>query len=647
MAEATATIFLQPAPGGGNTGSSSSEFNRLAISMDNLASRLSTLDSALKSYTQQAKSHSESLTNIKSQLANPKEFIAYQSAQRAQSAREAAEIRANMNTNPQLLQNRNLSAQANLARNNAALQRQNNLDRVFDVAGEYRSTGNPSDKRFAQKLELEATKSVSNALNKGIGNSKIGQFLASMGGAAALSAGVSKYMSLNTQAGMALEQNPLTNGYNYGGTLSTLMNVNQGKQNLYVSGVTGALAAGAAFIPGAGLPLSAAILAGGQMYNSYKSSDTAIKAQAASTWLNNTMSLQSLRGTDQAAAGLANPNLKGHSITDVQMPLILAMSKAAGVYTDNAKQISKLTNYAVAAQLSLGQVSQIGSGIGYFSRDKSYNADRDFSLFSSYGISDYGGYYARMQNFTQGGMSVSDAQSLAAKTAQANPGFLGEQQSYYSSPLSNQGDQQMIAKMFHVNLRNYLDTGKDPQVTRSRNALLKYAKTGNMKDLNSYDAIAGLILEKRGILNLTQVPLHNIESKVLSSAPQMTKDQASWISKINQFASQEASGMTIGKAFDTLNGAADNSSKALDGMSAQVQAVTAHLSEFNKVLFNIKAPMGASGGGAIMSGSTGHTYNKSNSVKAIFNNGYADKSMTTPGSMGNQLGREIAMRGGK
>jgi hypothetical protein len=573
-----------------------------------IGSSMSTLNESIKSLSSNLKSFTLKFNSIKENLSKGTEPSYNQTTSRMRA--EAYKTRSEFLNDPQGKQISQQRAEANLLRIETEKQRQDLKNDILKRASEYKLNG---DTKFAKKLESDVSESLSGGINKGVNQSKLAQVFTAIGGAALIANTASKVFGGQSTAGLAMMQNPYTNGYNYGGQVAGVMQANTQKENAYVglgtAGVGGALMmSGNIYAKVAG----AALMAGGQAFNSYNSSQTNLKAEAANSLVNNTMNAQSLSATNQAAQGIYTRGMYNRRITDVEQPLIIAMSKAAGVYNRNFQAMDKLTDYISAGNMSIQQGAGLSASVGFLTKGMDAKQQGGFidsmkQSFSAYGVTDPAATASNAMLYKQAGMGASDAAELAARATNLNPGAQGALSNYYSQPITSRGMQNFISKsVYGVNLPN-LATGKgDARAEAYRKSALNFEKTGNLGSLDP----RAMGFEQLYNLTNEQTVAKQSESRAITSTPDQRKIQ----DLTNQTIAKNAEGMTLEKAIGTLNAEIDTSANKLNVFSQGLNDATSALSGLIS-----KLGMGA-GAGQIhapakvpaskpMSGNTGVHYN--------------------------------------
>ena len=590
-----------------------------------LSSVMSNLNESVKSLSNNLKSFQTKFGTIKENLRNGAEPSYAQTTSRMRA--EAYKVRSEFLNDPTGKQIQEQRAEANLLRIQTERQKQDLKNDILKRADQYKLSGDTS---FAKKLEGDVSESLKSGVNKGVNSSRLAQVFTAIGGAALFVNSASKIFSSQSTAGLAMMQNPYTNGYNYGGDVAGVMQANTQKQNAYVglgtAGIGGALMmSGNLYTKIAG----GVIAAGGQLYNSYNSSETNLKAAATNSFVNNTMNAQSLSATNQAASGLYNQGMSGRRITDVEQPLIIAMSKAAGVYNRNFRAMDKLTDYVSAGNMSIQQGAGLSAAVGFLT--KGMNAKQQGSFldtmkqsFSAYGVTDPASAAANAMLYKQAGMSPSNAAELAARATNLNPGAQGQLTSFFSQNMTSRWQQEYIAKhLFHSNLRNAVTGKGDPVANRFREEFLKAEKTGGLPS-------PGAMYYDTSLLNLTN--LQTVDNQSESRNITSTADQKKLLAVTNQTVATNAQGVTLDKAIGTLNDEIVSSSNKL---SMFTEAVNAAASALNKIgtgvgtgQSHIPTKMPAT---KPMSGNTGARYGHT------MNDYYAKNPQYSPQSMMNKF----------
>jgi hypothetical protein len=574
-----------------------------------LGSSISTLNESIKSLSNNLKSFTLKFNSIKENLSKGTEPSYAQTTSRMRA--EAYKTRSDFLNDPQGKQISQQRAEANLLRIETEKQRQDLKNDILKRASEYKLSG---DTKFAKKLESDVSESLSGGINKGVNQSKLAQVFTAIGGAGLILSTANKLFSSQSTAGLAMMQNPYTNGYDYGGQVSGVMQANTQKENAYV----GLGAAGIGAIIGSVVPVigtAVGAIAGslvGGAYGSYASSQTNLKSMAASSLVNNTMNAQALSATNQAAQGIYTKGMYNRRITDVEQPLVLAMSKAAGVYNRNFKEIDKLTDYVRAGNMSIQQGAGLTGAVSFLTQGMNQKQQGNFidkmkQSFSAYGVVDPASTAVSAMMFKQAGMGASDAAELAARATGLNPGAQGALSNYYSQPITSRGMQNFISKsIYGVNLPN-LVTGKgDARAEAYRKNALNFEKTGNLGSLDP----RAMGFEQLYNLTNEQTVGKQIESRAITSTPDQKRIQ----DLTNQTIAKNAEGMTLEKAIGTLNGEIDSTSKGFSQLGDTTKQLT---NAFNGLMS--KLGMGA-GTGQInapikaqaakpMSGNTAVTYN--------------------------------------
>lgn len=527
-----------------------------------LASVMSNLNESVKALSSNLKSFQTKFNSIKENLSKGAEPTYSQTTSRMRA--EAYKVRSEFLNDPQGKQIQQQRAEANLLRIQTEKQRQDLKNDILKRADQYKLAG---DTKFAQKLESDVSESLKSGVNKGVTNSRLSQVFTAIGGAGLVLSTASKVFSSQSAAGLAMMQNPYTSGYDYGGQVSGVMQANTQKENAYVGlGAAGIGAIVGSIVPVIGTAIGA--IAGGLVggvYGSYASSQTNLKSMAASSLVNNTMNAQALSATNQAASGLYNQGMTGRRITDVEQPLVLAMSKAAGVYNRNFKEIDKLTDYVRAGNMSIQQGAGLSGAVSFLTQGMNQKQQGNFidsmkQSFSAYGVVDPAATAANAMLYKQAGMAPSDAAELAARATGLNPGAQGALSNYYSQPITSRGMQNFLAKnIYGVNLPN-LVTGKgDARANAYRKNALNFEKTGNL------GALDPRALGFEQLYNLTNLQTVSKQTDIrdITSTPTQKKIQ----SLTNQTIAQNAKDMTLEKAIGTLNGEIDSTSKGFSQLS--------------------------------------------------------------------------------
>lgn len=575
-----------------------------ATNTDNgLASVMSNLNESVKALSSNLKSFQTKFNSIKENLSKGAEPTYAQTTSRTRA--DAYKVRSEFLNDPVGKQIAQQRSEANLLRIQVEKQKQDLKDELLNRAKEYKQAGNI---KFAQKLESDVSESLKSGVNKGVNQSRLSQVFTAIGGAALVVNSANKIFSAQSAAGLAMMQNPYTNGYNYGGEVAGVMQANTQKENAYVGIGTG-IAGGLAMMSNNiyGKIIGAGTVAAGQLYTSYASSQTNLKAAATNSFVNNTMNAQALSATNQAASGLYNQGMTGRRITDVEQPLILAMSKAAGVYNRNFQAMDKLTDYISAGNMSIQQGAGLSAAVGFLTQGMNTKQQSGFidtmkQSFSAYGVTDPAAAAANAMLYKQAGMAPSDAAELAARATNLNPGAQGALANYYSQPISARGMQNFMSKsLFGVNLPRLTSGKGDAKAEAYRKNLMNFEKTGNLGALDpramAFEQLYNLTNEQTVA---TQKDTRNITS---------TADQKKLLSVTNQTIATNAQGMTLDKAIGTLNDEIVSSSNKL---SIFTEAVNAAANALNKIgvgtgIAQIHAPAKVSAAKP-MSGNTGVHY---------------------------------------
>jgi hypothetical protein len=527
-----------------------------------LASVMSNLNESVKALSSNLKSFQTKFSTIKDNLAKGTEPTYAQTTSRMRA--EAYKVRSEYLNDPEGKQIQQQRAEANLLRIQTEKQRQDLKNDILKRADQYKLTG---DTKFAQKLESDVSESLKSGVNKGVTNSRLSQVFTAIGGAGLVLSTASKVFSSQSAAGLAMMQNPYTNGYDYGGQVSGVMQANTQRENAYVGlGAAGIGAIIGSVVPVIGTALGGIIggLAGG-VYGSYSSSQTNLKSMAASSLVNNTMNAQALSATNQAASSLYNQGMTGRRITDVEQPLVLAMSKAAGIYNRNFKEIDKLTDYVRAGNMSIQQGAGLSGAVSFLTQGMNQKQQSTFidsmkQSFSAYGVPDPAAAAANAMLYKQAGMAPSDAAELAARSTGLNPGAQGALSNYYTQPITSRGMQNFLSKnIYGVNLPNVVTGKGDARAEAYRKNALNFEKTGNLGALDP----RALGFEQLYNLTNLQTVENQSESRAITSTPTQKKIQA----LTNQTIAENAKDMTLEKAIGTLNGEIDSTSKGFSQLS--------------------------------------------------------------------------------
>jgi len=574
---------------------------KLTSSIDNLISQMSSFNNGIKDLISATKIINTKYPPTSSNQFNPKNYAQETARLRA----VASNKRSDFITSEEGQRIQQTRADFGILRNEAALKKQGNIKTLLDMVQQYESSG---DSKFAKSIIKDTSDTLNGVIKKGA-KSKLAQVMTAIGGVGLATSSFGKLMGADVSAGNAMMQNPLTNGYNYGGQVNSLMNAQQQRQNAYVG--TGTAIAGGltSLIPG-GAIVGAGIMGAGQIYGAYQSAQTSLKANAAQTYINNTMNMQSLSATNQAASGIVSNNK--YNITDVQQPLILAMKRGATVYNRNFKAIDKLTDYTIATQMSIQQAGSLAGNVGMLTRGMNQKQSNEFvnkmeQSFSAYGITDYAGTANTAIGLTQAGMSPSKAIEVAARSTGLNQGMQGAMSSYYGDTISGRTIKDYIAqKLYNVSLPDIMSGKGDPVASKYRESLLKSQQAGTMPT----DPMA---MGFESLFNLTN--LQSAESSTDMRNIVSTKDQNKFIASTNSVTAKYAEGMTMDKAIGILNA-------ELNGSSESLKTFTSAVTSAGHALQTLISPTSYSGGkinGSVMSG---HLSTKSGNTATKYDNNW-------------------------
>ena len=561
---------------------------RVAGQINSYAARNESQTKALRAaeIRQSILTHPERLANEQLKTINAKEKLAYLNN---------PEVMANTSSNAQA---RKQSAESNALKNEALLKKQKNTEDILDRASEYKALG---DTRFAKKLELTVAESLGKGISNVGQNSKLMQVLTTIGAVKIASSTFNHLMGADVTAGSAMMQNPITGGYNYGSQVSGVMQAQQQRQSAWVGGATEGVAAGIALLPGI-LPKIAAgaIAIGGQLYNSYENSQTSLKAQAAQTFVNNTMNLEALGATNQAASGIKSGG--NYRITDAEQPLIYAMKRGAAVYNRHFDGIQQLTDYAKATQMSISQAGALAGATAFLTKGMSPTQSKGFisgmeQSFSAYGVNDYAGTANTAIGMMQAGMSPAQATELAARSTGMSPGAQGAMSAYFGDTISGRNMKNyVLRKIAHVNRENWITGKGDAKASAYRANLMAHKN-------DPYNANP-LAMFTDAMVNLTNDP--TTSKAIAGKSIQATATQNKFISDTNAVTAQYAQGMSVDKAIGALNNELSGSVDKLSGFNLAVSAATEALNLLTNPVGSIKHLLSSTP--SIKSGNTASSY---------------------------------------
>jgi hypothetical protein len=441
--------------------------------------------------------------------------------------------------------------------------------------------------------------------------------IGTVAGVALASTAQANYFTAQKDIGLALMQNPMQNGYNYGGTYEDITNINaRQKFGAVTAGLTGAGGLiGLALTRSKSGALAGAAIGGGigDVFGTYGLGRTEQQSHARSIALNNTMRMESLRGTDIPAYTIASGAMNTHKMTDIEVPFIQAVSKAVGVYNNNSTEMAKLTKHIVnlsqAAQWDVGTTTQVASALGYMSKQSGFNYDNITRTFAGAGVTDYAGGLQTAIGLQQSGFSAPQAIKMAAQYQQMTPQFAGAATNYFSD-ISGRGTSQMLSKATGFNFDAILDPG-----AKGHHAALLHAEQARdeaVTALNNGNPTQAIFLDKlfqtasQNKINLTTLPVTgtDFESVAVASGKIGTTGRQAGLNAItNQVTADAQVGIVNGKAATALNAMVDNITAAKDslgGMSPVVNSATLSLQNFIKVLNQATA--------FAVAGSTGSMY---------------------------------------
>lgn len=481
---------------------------------------------------------------------------------------------------PEYIAGRTASQQAALNRSQATLARQTKADTYYTRAQEYREAGKNKDAdRLERKGDLLLTDSkLDNENQKGIKNFWAKAALAFTTGFVADK--INQYTTIDRQMGIQGFNNPMMNGYNFGNQYEAMANLGTQKSmmgyNLAGTGV-GALIGGAlgslAGTKGALMGAELGAYSGEKITSVFTGRNTAnqaIKNRILSQEINNRMNLEALRATSMRAFSTTESGMMGHSISDVETPFIIAISKATALYNQNSKAMGDLTknvvNFAQASQLSIGDAMKVGAGAAYLSNDKSFSFNRAKRLFNTYGITDYAGAMTGAVNFAQMGFNSNQALEMSVAMQGQNAGFQQAVSGYYSDPLRRLALSQVTggkSEAFH----NMGATNHAMIAARAR-SLVTQMNQNPMSALSNSNFLKYFMLTGETNIQSNQIFPANVK-KILPNAVGTTGLQAGYYQTQNQL---NRGSINTDEYTQKLRGLADSSIQAgqsLDNLTKQ------------------------------------------------------------------------------
>ena len=611
MATATLNIGFesQHADVNGNGGSSTLKAPELEKQLSDLTSSLSAFKTALTDFKNVTKSQT---TDSKQQQ---QRFVEEQRTARANLQKDKAAITASVQTNPDVINQRRIQAESSRLINLASSTRNQNASELLNI-GKQQLTG--GDARWGKELIDRVADSTSKGTAKALSDKNLWQAIGAVGSLSVISSANAGYRRAQTQIGLTSLNNPMANGYDYGGTVASLINLSEQKNasilgagaTLVGSAIGGAIGGikGATIGGATGEGLSAPII-------SYELGKTAIKSKALGDYVNNRMQIEALRGTNAPAYNIQQSAMKGRQLTDIEVPFITTIAKGIGVYNNNFKAVQKLTNsivnFSQSAQLDIGTASQVSGAAGLLSRTKGFDFEKTKQLFNTYGTTDYAGGLSGAVNFAQAGFNPQKAVEMSLQYQSMNPGFQAAAGGFYGNSLGRaQGG--LVARAFGGNPEALYDAnnkGHGAAVSGAlniRNKYLQYIKSGD-----SANAIlqANLYSLQTGGADITQAPLFDMQKRDLINKPVGTTGvQAATLKTIDQQRSQALNGtLDINKAANDLvqlGTGATNVSQSFGGLTNATNSLTAGLNMLTKLLLHNYSNMG------INSNSTGSTQSK-------------------------------------
>lgn len=579
MASDTLTINLAGnlgnSPNSGTAGN-----NELLSAVNKLAEGFSSFQTSLKTFVDQTKVSSTAMLKIKENLSEVRKANATdpQLKNIAETKSRTAEKNAAIRGSPEMLATVGARAEGVFARNRAQEIRERTVSRGLNQASNLYASGEISSKKFTDIIQ----QSITTGTNKGLESSKLRSVmttLGAMGGIGLLSSAVGNVFKSNSQMAIAASQNPILNGYDYGGMVSNVMNINANKNaSLTTTALTVAGGALGAFGGLAGVGIGASLGgAAGQVLGAHSTGQAALQAHALSSYVNNYMNLEAMSGTNQAASRLSRGGIGKSPLTNMEVPLIMTMSKGVAIYNDNFKAMSELTKYAKSAQLNLSQAANLSANVGLASKDKGFSIQNMANLFSTYGINpeQYNDVFSKKQIFQQGGMNPNKALELAAKSSGLNPIVQGAMSGYFGQDLVERSNKVFIAKnILGEDLEQMGMSGNySPQALAAKKRVEANISRGSL-NTNPFDILRNSLYQG-GLYSVGESPIESRTLQQARTSPSMA--QESFTNTVDTIMSQGMGGntninpsMEMGKFVQSISGSTVN----LDAFRDRIQETT-------------------------------------------------------------------------
>lgn len=393
--------------------------------------------------------------------------------------------------------------------------------------------------------------------------------------------GAKNYINANVGIGKSTLENPMTNGYDYGGSVANIETLSAKKNyGLLETGLTvlGTLI-GARFggVKGAiGGGTVGATAAG--VIGAYGIGQAELKSGIDRDIVNNRLRLEALSATNGPAYSAASSVQGKNPLSNVETPFVRTIAQSLSVYNHNTDAVTKLTrsilDFSKAAQLDEGTTAQIAGSTGYLSRLPGFNFENTKSLFKAYGTTDYAGALNNAVTFAQAGFSPQKAQELAMQYQSTIPSAQNAAANFYGSSTNRYVNELTTQAIAGFSLEAYSDPknpGHKAAFARA-SQLADYAR----KNPHSSQAMINDVLLKN-VGGAYGVPLVDMLNESAAGTVSPTKTQQDLINATNRNRQAAAGG--------TLDASA--AGKELLGLATGASQASNSASELNKQFMNL------------------------------------------------------------
>jgi hypothetical protein len=563
----------------GSSGAINNSAN-LKPAIDELTKLLSGFQTTLKDFT--AAVHKNSQTQTKSE--RDKVQLEKLSKRAQIAALQGARY------TPEYIAGRTVANQASLNRSSAVLERQKKANEYYSQAqnARYRNNNKEADK-LERMGDILLTGSKVDKVHKD-GAEKFWNRATAVLATGFLTSKANSFININKQMGVQAFNNPMMSGYNMGGQFETMANLQTQKSamevNLGVAGIVGGLVGAKTGSTTAALEAAALTEQVSSVFTGSSAAKQAIQNRVLGQAINNRMNLESLRATSMRAYSSAESGMSGHTMKDVEVPFIIAISKATALYNQNSKAMGDLTknvvNFAQASQMGIGDAMKMAGAAAFLSNNKSFSFDKAKQVFNTYGISDYAGTMANATNMMQLGYDdPNKAVEIAAMMAGQNPGYQAGFMSYNADPMRRAALNAITGGRSDA-LWNPANPGHALATKNARSKLVEMMNNPSNATLAAQNM--GYLATQYGVTaeNIMQLPiLSTTERKMLTNKIGTTGLQSSYYQVQNQINRGEISSDQYTEKLRNFANSSVHAGQSLDGVAKAGEKLT---NAFNNIV---------------------------------------------------------------